>query len=342
MTAVLGAAGLCQAEGVNCTQVNKYLQTGRSVKDVAETMVISEDDVKKCQAEAPQGGAAPAGEETADVGDRLQAAEHPEEGARLLQPEHQRHAEDDRQVDQHDAPHRALHLELQARERPVTQAREVEGEASRLEERDSGEAVEQVALRRPALDEGAEDDGEKEPVREGEDEAADEILGEERTPLRPAPGRSPRRRVVAGVDLDPQLAAVMTALPGHSPVQRDAHGVGGGAEKRLAPVEREAGAGRPAGEHHTADRHGIQTEHPQQSARIHRRILPRSGGSRESRWDRPLLESGRCTTGWPRPTPSTMRARRGWACCCRTSARRMRRRRRRCGSTSRSSSPIRG
>ena len=38
---------------VNCKQVNKYLQTGRSVKDVAETMVISESDVEKCKA---QGG----------------------------------------------------------------------------------------------------------------------------------------------------------------------------------------------------------------------------------------------------------------------------------------------
>jgi hypothetical protein len=38
---------------VNCKQVNKYLQTGRSVKDVAETMVISESDGEKCKA---QGG----------------------------------------------------------------------------------------------------------------------------------------------------------------------------------------------------------------------------------------------------------------------------------------------
>ena len=57
MAVVLGSAGLSYAEGVNCKQVNKYLQTGRSTKDVAETMVVAEDDVKKCQAEAP----APAG-----------------------------------------------------------------------------------------------------------------------------------------------------------------------------------------------------------------------------------------------------------------------------------------
>ena len=63
---VLGAAGNVAA--VNCKQVNKYLQTGRSVKDVSETMVIGEDEVKKCQDEAAsQGGdaaKAKAGEKT--------------------------------------------------------------------------------------------------------------------------------------------------------------------------------------------------------------------------------------------------------------------------------------
>jgi hypothetical protein len=43
-------ATLGMAAEVNCKQVNKYLQTGRSVKDVAETMVISESDVEKCKA----------------------------------------------------------------------------------------------------------------------------------------------------------------------------------------------------------------------------------------------------------------------------------------------------
>ena len=63
MAGVLGSAGLSYAEGVNCKQVNKYLQTGRSTKDVSETMVVSEDDVKKCQAEAaaPAGGTANTG-----------------------------------------------------------------------------------------------------------------------------------------------------------------------------------------------------------------------------------------------------------------------------------------
>jgi len=55
---VLGTAGSSFAGAVNCKQVNKYLQTGRSVKDVAETMVIDESEVKKCQDQAASEGAA--------------------------------------------------------------------------------------------------------------------------------------------------------------------------------------------------------------------------------------------------------------------------------------------
>jgi hypothetical protein len=55
----LALATAAVAAEVNCKQVNKYLQTGRSVKDVAETMVISESDVEKCKA---QGGDTKAGE----------------------------------------------------------------------------------------------------------------------------------------------------------------------------------------------------------------------------------------------------------------------------------------
>jgi hypothetical protein len=40
------------AEGVNCDQVRRYLQTGRSAEDIADTMVISVEDVKKCQQSA--------------------------------------------------------------------------------------------------------------------------------------------------------------------------------------------------------------------------------------------------------------------------------------------------
>jgi hypothetical protein len=70
-TLVLATAAA--AAEVNCKQVNKYLQTGRSVKDVAETMVISESDVEKCKAqggsgdtkagEAKPGEAKPSGQE---------------------------------------------------------------------------------------------------------------------------------------------------------------------------------------------------------------------------------------------------------------------------------------
>jgi hypothetical protein len=58
-TLALATVTVAGAGEVNCKQVNKYLQTGRSVKDVAETMVVSESDVEKCKAE---GGGAAAGE----------------------------------------------------------------------------------------------------------------------------------------------------------------------------------------------------------------------------------------------------------------------------------------
>ena len=53
----LGAGATAFAE-VNCKQVNRYLETGRSVQDVSETMVIPEEEVRKCQEEAA--GEAPA------------------------------------------------------------------------------------------------------------------------------------------------------------------------------------------------------------------------------------------------------------------------------------------
>lgn len=67
---LLATAGLGTASAVNCKQVNKYLDTGRSVSDVAETMVISEDDVKKCQEEKAAAPATPpaSGTKTAPAG----------------------------------------------------------------------------------------------------------------------------------------------------------------------------------------------------------------------------------------------------------------------------------
>ena len=53
MLSLLLAGGLTtmatSAFAVNCDQVRRYLSTGRSVDDVAETMIISVDEVKKCQ-----------------------------------------------------------------------------------------------------------------------------------------------------------------------------------------------------------------------------------------------------------------------------------------------------
>jgi hypothetical protein len=58
LVAALVMLGLpVSAAAVNCAQVNKYLSTGRSVTDIAETMIIPEAEVKKCQQEAAAGGA---------------------------------------------------------------------------------------------------------------------------------------------------------------------------------------------------------------------------------------------------------------------------------------------
>ena len=67
---LLATAGLGTAGAVNCKQVNKYIETGRSVSDVAETMVISEDEVKKCQEEKAAAPATPpaSGTKTAPAG----------------------------------------------------------------------------------------------------------------------------------------------------------------------------------------------------------------------------------------------------------------------------------
>ena len=35
--------------GVNCEQVRRYLQTGRTPEDVAESMIVDVSEVKKCQ-----------------------------------------------------------------------------------------------------------------------------------------------------------------------------------------------------------------------------------------------------------------------------------------------------
>jgi hypothetical protein len=49
---ILGTANVSFAEAIQCKRILKYLSTGRSPSDVAETMVISEDEVIACQEEA--------------------------------------------------------------------------------------------------------------------------------------------------------------------------------------------------------------------------------------------------------------------------------------------------
>jgi len=56
------------ASAVNCDQVRRYLSTGRSIEDVAETMIISVDEVKKCQQSGSDDKAAPKGQATPGQG----------------------------------------------------------------------------------------------------------------------------------------------------------------------------------------------------------------------------------------------------------------------------------
>lgn len=73
---VVGFAGVGSAAEIQCKRILKYLSTGRSVSDVAETMVISEDDVLACkeQAEAEK-KAAGEGEKKMDDAKAAGAAE---------------------------------------------------------------------------------------------------------------------------------------------------------------------------------------------------------------------------------------------------------------------------
>jgi hypothetical protein len=60
---VLAGAAIGSAQ-VNCGIVNKDLKMGRTAQDIAERMMISTDDVKKCEEQAKKDApaAAPAGE----------------------------------------------------------------------------------------------------------------------------------------------------------------------------------------------------------------------------------------------------------------------------------------
>jgi hypothetical protein len=57
--ALLMGLGAATASAVNCEQVRRYLQTGRSAQEIAESMVIDINEVKKCQEQAVPKEAAP-------------------------------------------------------------------------------------------------------------------------------------------------------------------------------------------------------------------------------------------------------------------------------------------
>lgn len=57
---IVAAASLAATNsfaGINCNQVKKYLGTGRTAQDIADTMVIPVDEVKKCQEGSDAAGA---------------------------------------------------------------------------------------------------------------------------------------------------------------------------------------------------------------------------------------------------------------------------------------------
>ncbi|MCC6765189.1 MAG: hypothetical protein IT293_11060 [Deltaproteobacteria bacterium] len=65
---VLASLSSSFASDVNCGIVMKSVKMGRSAQDIAETMMISTDDVEKCKkeaAEAPKEGQAAGGEKPA-------------------------------------------------------------------------------------------------------------------------------------------------------------------------------------------------------------------------------------------------------------------------------------
>jgi hypothetical protein len=66
---IVAGATVSRAE-VNCKFVMKNLSLpGRTVQSVAETMSISEDEVKKCQEQAKEGGGEQKGGETKPAGE---------------------------------------------------------------------------------------------------------------------------------------------------------------------------------------------------------------------------------------------------------------------------------
>ncbi len=56
----LGIGAVSASAGVNCEQVRRYLKTGRSPQEIAESMVIDVSEVKKCQEQGEKEAAPPA------------------------------------------------------------------------------------------------------------------------------------------------------------------------------------------------------------------------------------------------------------------------------------------
>jgi len=83
-TAALLVAGASAgfAADVNCGIVNKDLKMGRTAQDISERMMISVDDVKKCQAQAGgTTGTVGAGEAAGATGKPGAAADNPKDPA---------------------------------------------------------------------------------------------------------------------------------------------------------------------------------------------------------------------------------------------------------------------
>ena len=76
---LLAGAAPSYSSDVNCGIVMKSVKMGRSAKDIAETMMISESDVEKCKAaaaEAPKAGAPAAGDKAAEKKPEAGGAAH--------------------------------------------------------------------------------------------------------------------------------------------------------------------------------------------------------------------------------------------------------------------------
>jgi hypothetical protein len=78
---ILASAGLSFASGPNCAMVKKDLSMGRTPDDIAERMMTTVDEVKKCQAQGDQAspgnsGNTPGAENSGKKDDKAAGGEH--------------------------------------------------------------------------------------------------------------------------------------------------------------------------------------------------------------------------------------------------------------------------